>query len=397
MPQQPNIDEIKARVDLAREIERFANLAPSRSNSIRNVYLSPWRNERTPSFYVYHHEQKWCDFGKSSNRSGDIFDFMFEYGVVPRDDYNQAKAVLLGNSYVAPEPIRREPKKKAIHEEVSLERIVECLQWMDVSENWWSQYGVNHATVEQRALGAVIEHEHTFTLHTGKKIRTTCLRYVIPNIRPNPATLEPQIVNVNTRRSDKDVTRAWTSFRDGKPETVQAIRETLSIESQGRKKPEEYEERHLIDALFGPKYYYWKPYNAGIFNSHVTVEFFGENRWEPKPLPYVILVEAEKCAIALCDAGYPAIAAKYPQQFDFNKFIHRNTTPLFAYDNDSAGFGFAMEARKKMGRGMSLSMLPGHKDPSDMCAAGVIHQWAERHFIERLPEEFMALPEGMVL
>lgn len=65
------LDEIRARLPASDVIARRVRL---KKQGREFVGLSPFTGERTPSFYVNDQKQRWFDF--SSDRNGDIFDFV---------------------------------------------------------------------------------------------------------------------------------------------------------------------------------------------------------------------------------------------------------------------------------------------------------------------------------
>ena len=66
-------DEIRARINLEDLVSEYVELKRAGRNF---KALSPWTNERTPSFVVSPDKQIWHDF--SSGKGGDIFGFIME-------------------------------------------------------------------------------------------------------------------------------------------------------------------------------------------------------------------------------------------------------------------------------------------------------------------------------
>ena len=67
------IDEIRSRINIEDLASEYLELRRAGRNF---KALSPWTNERTPSFIVSPEKQKWHDI--SSGKGGDIFGFIME-------------------------------------------------------------------------------------------------------------------------------------------------------------------------------------------------------------------------------------------------------------------------------------------------------------------------------
>lgn len=63
-----NIEKAKG-IPVAKILEKL-NLHPVRSNEKEAWYLSPFRQEKTPSFHVHNHKNLWFDFGEA--KGGDV-------------------------------------------------------------------------------------------------------------------------------------------------------------------------------------------------------------------------------------------------------------------------------------------------------------------------------------
>ena len=104
-------DEIRSRINLEDLVSEYVELKRAGRNF---KALSPWTNERTPSFIVSPDKQIWHDF--SSGKGGDIFGFIME---VEGMDFRQALEYLarkagveLANFDSKPSAEAAEQKKK---------------------------------------------------------------------------------------------------------------------------------------------------------------------------------------------------------------------------------------------------------------------------------------------
>src|SRR3954466_12639736 len=67
------LDELRARLPVSEVVGRRVKLKKAGKEW---KGLSPFQQEKTPSFFVNDHKQAWFDF--SSNRNGNIFDFLMQ-------------------------------------------------------------------------------------------------------------------------------------------------------------------------------------------------------------------------------------------------------------------------------------------------------------------------------
>lgn len=59
-----NIEKAKT-IPITKILEKL-NLKPTKSNEKESWYLSPFRNEKTPSFHIHNHKNLWFDFGEAT-------------------------------------------------------------------------------------------------------------------------------------------------------------------------------------------------------------------------------------------------------------------------------------------------------------------------------------------
>ncbi|SFF14806.1 toprim domain-containing protein [Spirosoma endophyticum] len=84
-----DIDQAKA-IPIA-EILSKLNIQPRKSNPDKLLYLSPIRQEKTPSFWVYTKTNRWHDFGDGSG--GDLVDLVQAYLKFTREEHRISDAL----------------------------------------------------------------------------------------------------------------------------------------------------------------------------------------------------------------------------------------------------------------------------------------------------------------
>ena len=108
-----NIDQAKA-IPIA-EILSKLNIQPRKTNPDKLLYLSPIRQEKTPSFWVYTKTNRWHDFGDGSG--GDLIDLVQAYLKFTREEYTVSDALRwiknMGATSYDFAPVFAEPPTKA--------------------------------------------------------------------------------------------------------------------------------------------------------------------------------------------------------------------------------------------------------------------------------------------
>ncbi|MBD2705653.1 toprim domain-containing protein [Spirosoma sp. BT702] len=84
-----NIDQAKAIAIV--EILARLGIHPKRTTADKALYLSPIRNEKTPSFWVYTKTNRWHDYG--DGRGGDLVDFTTAYLQFTREAHTVSDAL----------------------------------------------------------------------------------------------------------------------------------------------------------------------------------------------------------------------------------------------------------------------------------------------------------------
>src|ERR1041384_8157001 len=109
--------EIKARLPVSEVVGRRVKLKKA-GNEWKG--LSPFQQEKTPSFFVNDQKQAWFDF--SSNRNGNIFDFLMQTEGVSFPEAVERCAAMAGLALTAatPDAARFEQRRKTLHDVMEL-------------------------------------------------------------------------------------------------------------------------------------------------------------------------------------------------------------------------------------------------------------------------------------
>ena len=111
------LDELKARLPVSEVVAKRVKLVRA---GREYKGLSPFQQEKTPSFFVNDHKQAWFDF--SSGKTGAIFDFFMQSEGVSFPEAVERLAAMAGLPLpqVSREDEEREEKRKSLHEVMEL-------------------------------------------------------------------------------------------------------------------------------------------------------------------------------------------------------------------------------------------------------------------------------------
>src|SRR3954464_11233096 len=111
------LDELRARLPVSEVVGRRVKLKKSGREW---KGLSPFQQEKTPSFFVNDQKAAWFDF--SSGKNGSIFDFVMQTEGVTFPEAVERLASMAGISVPksSPEAEAREERRKTLHEIVEL-------------------------------------------------------------------------------------------------------------------------------------------------------------------------------------------------------------------------------------------------------------------------------------
>src|ERR1700721_2515974 len=111
------LDELKARLQVSEVVGRRVKLKKS-GREWRG--LSPFQQEKTPSFFVNDQKQAWFDF--SSNKNGNIFDFLIQTEGLSFPEAVERLAAMAGVPLPAatPDAARHEQRRKTLYDVMEL-------------------------------------------------------------------------------------------------------------------------------------------------------------------------------------------------------------------------------------------------------------------------------------
>src|ERR1700726_4090138 len=111
------LDELKARLQVSEVVGRRVKLKKSGREW---KGLSPFQQEKTPSFFVNDQKQAWFDF--SSGKNGNIFDFLVQTEGLSFPEAVERLAAMAGGALppASPHAARQEQRRKTLHDVMEL-------------------------------------------------------------------------------------------------------------------------------------------------------------------------------------------------------------------------------------------------------------------------------------
>src|SRR5260221_10986823 len=107
------LDELRARLPVSEVVGRRVKLKKAGREW---KGLSPFQQEKTPSFFVNDQKQAWFDF--SSGKNGNIFDFLVQTEGLSFPEAVERLAAMAGVALPTPSPdaARQEQRRKTLHD-----------------------------------------------------------------------------------------------------------------------------------------------------------------------------------------------------------------------------------------------------------------------------------------
>jgi DNA primase len=337
------VDEVKQRLSIEDVVSEYVTLKRAGRNWRG---LSPWTNEKTPSFMVSPEKQIWHDF--SSGKGGYMFSFVME---VEGLDFKGALELLARKAgvdleqYRSAGPRRSGPDKERLH------------KLLDLSARFYQE----HFKKNKKALEYVFK-QRKFT-------KATVLEWKI-GYAPNNGT-----ALIDYARSkgftEKELQQAGLTARNYRGSTVDMFRGRLMIplqDPQGRMVG--FTARLLEDEPNAPKYIN-TPQTAlydksrHVYGLHLAKESVRKSK-------FVVLVEGNMDVIASHQAGVRQTVATAGTALTepHLKALSRFTGDIrLAFDADKAGVAAterAIPIASKVKVTLSIIDIPSGKDPDDL-------------------------------
>jgi DNA primase len=343
------LDEIRARVLVSDVVGRRVKLRKS-GREWRG--LSPFNQEKTPSFFVNDQKSMWFDF--SSGKNGNIFDFlMLTEGVsFPEAVERLAQQAGLPLPKSSREDELREQRRKTLHQ--VLEAAARFFEETLVSRmgakarGYLADRGIDAAGIVRFRLGYAPAERFLLKEHLGKQGISTS-----------------DMVEAGLLIAGEDIPVAYDRFRD---------RLMFPI-LDARERPIAFGGRALeADA---PAKYLNSP-ETSLFHKGATLYNLPAARAAAHKGASLVAVEGYIDTIAMVSAGYEATVAPLGTALTAEQLLllwKMADEPILCFDGDQAGRRAAYRAAElglpliAAGKSLKFALLPDGQDPDDLLRA----------------------------
>src|SRR5580692_7123659 len=311
--------------------------------------LSPFNQEKTPSFFVNDQKGMWFDF--SSQKNGNIFDFLMETEGVSFPEAVERLAQMAGVPLPAysPEAEAREERRKTLYDIVEL--AAAFFQTTLASRNgargrgYLADRGLQSATQLKVRLGYAQGEQYALKEHLGAA--------KIP---------VEDMVEAGLIVAGEDIPVPYDRFRDRIMFPISDWRGRV-IAFGGRALEKEVSAKYLNSP------------ETPLFHKGATLYNIAAARKAAHEGARVIAVEGYVDVIAMATAGYEGTVAPLGTALTAEQLAlmwRLNDEPILCFDGDDAGRRAAYRALDialpllKPGKSLKLATLPDGQDPDDL-------------------------------
>jgi DNA primase len=340
------LDELRARLPVSEVVGKRVKL---RKAGREWKGLSPFNQEKTPSFFVNDQKQAWFDF--SSNKNGNIFDFVMQTEGLSFPEAVEKLASIAGVPLpeVSPEAQARERKAQTLYDVMDLAaKFFEATLASGKGANargYLADRGVKPATQIEFRLGYAPADRYALKEHLGSR----------------GVSVEDMIA-AGLLIAGEDIAIPYDRFRD---------RITIPIHDQ-RGRVIAFGARALNPDM-QPKYL--NSPDTSLFQKGTTVFNFHRARQPAHNDGSVVVVEGYMDAISIYQAGLKSVVATMGTAFseDQIKLLWRlSPEPIVCFDADNAGIAAAYRSVDrilpilKVGHTFRFAFMQGGKDPDEL-------------------------------
>ena len=344
------LDEIKARLPVSEVVRRRVKLQKSGREW---KGLSPFNQEKSPSFFVNDQKMAWFDF--SSGRNGNVFDFVMETEGLSFPEAVERLASEAGLSLptVTPEMQERERKR------TSLQDVLELAAAFFESQLQVQAGARARGYLADRGLGPAIQKQFRLGYSPNEKF---ALRDYLAG---KGATLE-QMIESGLLIHGEEIAVPYDRFRDRVMFPI-CDRGGKVIAFGGRALDKEAQAKYLNSP------------ETSLFHKGAVVYNHHNARKAAHDMGQVIAVEGYVDVISMSVAGFPNVVAPLgtaltPDQCEL--LWRMSEEPVLCFDGDRAGRKAAYRAIDTAlpligpGKSLRFAFLPDGQDPDDLARSG---------------------------
>jgi DNA primase len=340
------LDEIRARLPVSEVVGRRVKL---RKAGREWKGLSPFNKEKTPSFFVNDQKAMWFDF--SSNKNGNIFDFVMQTEGLSFPEAVERLAAEAGIPIpqVSPESMAREERAKTLHDV------------MELAAKFYE------ATLASRrgaqARGYLTDREITPKTQLEFRIGyAPAERYALKEHLGSNGVSVKDMIEAGLLIAGDDIPIPYDRFRDRIIIPIHDPRGRIIAFGARALNPE-----------VQPKYL--NSPDTSLFQKGATVFNFHRARQPAHQDGSVVVVEGYMDAISIFQAGLKSVVATMGTAFtneQIQSLWRLSPEPIVCFDADKAGISAAYRSVDRMlpllkvGRTFRFAFMQGGKDPDEL-------------------------------
>lgn len=344
------LDELKARLPVSEVVGRRVKLKRA-GREFKG--LSPFQQEKTPSFTVNDQKQFYHDF--STGRHGNIFDFVMETEGCSFPEAVERLASMAGLQIPqsSPDADRREQRRKTLHDimELAAKFFAETLgsRAGAKARGYLADRGVDPATQLKFRMGYAPAERFALKEHLGKAGVSTA-----------------DMIEAGLLIGGDDIPVPYDRFRDRVMFAITDARGRV-IAFGGRALDKDAPAKYLNSP------------ETPLFHKGDNLYNIAAARQAAHDGATPIVVEGYVDVIAMVGAGFPAAVAPLGTALTENQLAllwRMHDEPILCFDGDRAGQKAAFRAADialphlKPGKSLRFALLPEGQDPDDLARSG---------------------------
>jgi DNA primase len=340
------LDELKARLQVSEVVGRRVKLKKSGREW---KGLSPFQQEKTPSFFVNDQKQAWFDF--SSGKNGNIFDFLVQTEGLSFPEAVERLAAMAGMALPqsSPEADRREEKQRTLFDVMEL-----ATKYFE--QNLASNAGAQaRGYLGDRSIFPATQVEFRLGYAKGE-------RFALKEFLGSKGVSTADMIEAGLLVAGDDIPVPYDRFRDRVIIPIHDQRGRV-IAFGGRTLKSDVQPKYLNSP------------ETPIFHKGSVVFNFHRARQPAHDAGSVVAVEGYMDAIAIYQAGLKAVVATMGTAFTEEQIAtlwRLSAEPVICFDSDRAGVAAAHRSIDRIlplltvGRTFRFVFMSEEKDPDDL-------------------------------
>ena len=344
------LEELRARLPVSEVVGRRVKLKKS-GREWRG--LSPFQQEKTPSFFVNDQKQAWFDF--SSGKNGNIFDFLMQTEGVSFPEAVERLAAMAGVPLPAatPDAARHEARRRTLHDvmELAAKFFADTLasRFGAKARGYLADRAISPATQVQFRLGYAPGEKYALKEHLGGQ-----------------GISVEDMVETGLLIGGEDIPVPYDRFRDRVMFPITDARGRV-IAFGGRALEKDVPAKYLNSP------------ETPLFHKGDNLYNLSSARQAAHNGSPIVVVEGYVDVIAMVGVGYPGSVAPLGTALTENQLAllwKLADEPILCFDGDRAGQKAAWRAADLAlphllpGKSLRFALLPEGQDPDDLARAG---------------------------